>query len=600
MALIRLLGFQGAAPKIDKRYLKPSQAQTAENCKLSSGAAEGWRTNAQIKELAIAGEVKTIYQTDTDEWLQFNQDVDIVKSQLADDATDRLYYTGTDALRVTNNTLIDVGGNDEFPEDSYIVGIPAPTGALTAALSGTHTTPIDTAYAYTFVNDWGEESAPSPVSNTISADFTTGSVDLTTIDAAPAGDYVPIAKWRIYRVAVGQTGAEYLFVAEVTINTSSPQYNDAVDNVDLGEVLPTEDWDFPPANLIGLTEMANGIFAGFVNNTVYFCEAYVPYAWPEKYTFTFPVDIVGLASFGSTLIVTTKSNPYSITGVAPESMSMTKLPHRQPCVSKRSLVSMLDGVAYACPDGVFFIGQAGTRLLTKDYYTRDEWSALTPSASLAAQYDGRYMIFFNTTKQGFIFDESGPISLNVEADALWVDDEGDRLYMAVYDQINAVTNVKEFNAGGERLNFTWKSKLFTLSKKSSMSAAKMSASFSELVTQEEAAAVQAERTYLQGLNDTIISSGIGIGDVNGFEVNGFAVNGNNFYILPAVPTVTSYVIRVFGDNTLIHEQSVFNDKPIRIPIKNKYNGYEIEIAGQYPIREVLVATSIRELKAHGS
>jgi len=596
MPRINLHGFLGAAPKIDARYLTPNQAQVSDNCKLSSGAVEGWRTNAQTKELALGGEVQTIHRAEGGQWLQFNVDVDIVKSQLADDATDKLYYTGTGEYRVTNNTLIDIGGNDEFPEDSYIAGLPAPTGAPTAALVGTHTVPSDTAYIYTFVNAWGEESAPSPVSNIVAADFTTGSVDLTGLSAAPAGDYVPITTWRIYRIAVGQTGADYLFVADVAINVSTPQYNDLILGTGLGETITVEDWDFPPADLIGLTEMANGIFAGFVGNVVYFCEPYVPYAWPEKYTFTFPVDIVGIASFGSTLIVTTKSNPYSVSGLSPDSMSMTKLPHRQACVSKRSLISMMDGVVYACPDGLFYIGDSGAKLITKEHYTRDEWSELTPSGSVAAQYDGRYVIFFGTTKNGFIFDEKGPVGLNVEADALWVDDEGDKLYIAIYDQINQVTNVKEFNAGGSRLNYTWRSKAFSMPKKTSMSAAKINAAFDDLITQEELDAIQAERDYLEGLNAAVIASGEGIGDINGCEVNCRAVNGHDLYDLPEVPTITSYVMRVFGDGNLIHERSVFSIEPFRIPISSKYNKYEIEVAGQYPIREVVIATSIRELQ----
>lgn len=680
MSTIRLHGFSGIAPKLDPVFLKPHQSQVAINSRLDGGALRAWRSNSNIAGLDLASEIKTIYQMPAGEWLQFNQDVDIVKSQLADDATDRHYFTGTDVPRVTNNTLVDssapssgtvdgatqanpcvlndtahglftgakitpsdVGGmveiNDieftvtvidadnfsldgidstaytafssagtwartlnEFPEDSYVLGVPAPTTAPTATLvSGAPVTPVDTAYVYTFVNAWGEESAPSPVSNIVACDFDVESIDLTTMDAAPTGDYVPISSWRIYRVASGTVGAEYLFVAEVTINTSSPQYNDSILTDALVEVIPTEDWNFPPSGLIGLTEMANGIFAGFVGNKVYFCEPYVPYAWPEKYSYTVPFDIVGLGSFGSTLVVMTKSRPYTITGTTPESMSPSKLPERQACVSKRSIVSFGLGVAYACPDGVYYIGEDGKRLLTEHYYTRKEWQDLVPTASHAERYDGNYVIFFTQSKTGLLIDpETGPTTLSIDADAVWSDDEGDRLYMAIYDDVALTTNINEFNAGGGRLVYTWRSKRFIMPQLLAMTSCKMNADYDATLSQTELDELQAERDALEILNAALISSGDLCSSINGNQINEYPVNGDCLWILPTVPVVSSYVLKIYGDDNLLVEQTVNSVAPFRVNIEERYNDYEIEISGQYPVRDVVLATSIRELKAYAA
>lgn len=599
MPLVRLHGFLGLAPKIDPVFLNAGQSQVAINTRLDGGALRSWRGTLFTTGLALPGEVKTIYRMPTGEWLQFNEDVDIVKNPLADDATDRHYYTGTDVPRVTNNALVDIGGDNEYPEDSYILGVPAPTGAPTATLVGTHTAPEDTAYVYTFVNAWGEESAPSPVSNIVAADFSTGSVDLTTMDAAPAGDYVPITSWRIYRIASGTTGAEYLFVDEVTINASSPQYNDTKATDLLGESIATEDWDAPNPEMIGLTEMANGLLAGFVGNKVYICEPYIPYAYPEKYTFTVPVDIVGLGSFGSTLIVTTKSNPYSISGITPESMSMAKLPIRQSCVSKRSIVNFERGVAYACPDGIQYIGENGSRMLTDDYYTREEWSALIPDQSHAEKYDGKYVIFLTSRKQGFVLDpSSGPVFIDIDADAVWQDDEGDRLYMAVYNEVSMSTSVREFNASGDRLVYTWRSKAFIMPQLTAMTACKMNADFDAVLSDEEIAVLQAQRDALEVLNDALIAAGDVCGSLNSHGVNNVPVNGDCLYVLPSIPTSTSYVLRIYGDDVLLVEQTVESVAPFRVPISERHNEYEIEISGSFPVRDVVMATSIRELKAY--
>ena len=126
-----------------------------------------------------------------------------------------------------------------FRSSSYKLGLPKPASALTAALNGTHTTPADTAYVYTFVSGWGEEGPPSEASNTVAADFSTGTVDLTTMEyPVPATD-LNITKYRIYRIATSVSNSEYLYVGEVIVNNNSPQFNDSVLGSDLGEVLPT-------------------------------------------------------------------------------------------------------------------------------------------------------------------------------------------------------------------------------------------------------------------------------------------------------------------------------------------------------------------------
>lgn len=602
MALIRLHGFTGLAPKIDPVYLKEYQSQSAINSRLDGGALRAWRNSKQITTLAKAGDIKTIYQMPTGEWLQFLEDVDIVKSQLADDATDRHYYTGTDTLRVTNNALVDIGGDNEYPEDSYIVGVPAPTGALTATLvPGTPTTSEDTAYVYTFVNAWGEESAPSPASNIVSVDFAAGeSVNLTSFDSVPAGDYVPITKYRVYRAAVGITGADYLFVADITISGFVEPYNDAVTTDTLGEPIPTEDWDFPPTGLVGLTAMSNGMMAGFVGNKVYICEPYIPYAFPDKYSWTIPANIIGLGFFGSTLLVITDERPFAISGVVPEAMSMVRLPIRQSGVSKRSIVNMNRGVAYACPDGVQYIGEDGVRLLTDEYYTRKEWQALVPTASHAEQVDGNYVIFFSAQGQGLLLDpQTGPLFIDIDASAVWTDEAGDRMFMAVYDPVLAITNIREFNAGGSLLVYTWRSKAFIMPQLTAMTACKMNADFDAALTADELAELQAERDAAEAANLALIAAGDVCGDLNGHEINANTVpiNGDCLYLLPDVPLAASYVLRIYGDDALLVEQTVNSVAPFRVPIVDRVNKYEIEISGQYPVRDVVLATSIRELKS---
>lgn len=678
MAVIKVRGFAGLAPKTDPQYLKPNQSQEAENCKLTSGALQAWRNSAQTAALVLDGEVQSIYRLDG-KWMQWNADVDVEPSPLAGDTTDRTYFSGLyPGMRVTDNSLIDAGvvtgsitainnGNpikvtsakhglytgakvyiesvggiteindrwftitydtedtfflnnenggsygtytsggtwtrrdNEYPEQSYLAGVPTPTTAPTASLSGSHSSPSNTAYVYTFVNEWGEESAPSPASNIVAADFSTGSVDLTGMDQTWVGHYQNITKWRIYRVSISVTDAEYLFVAEVTINGSSPQYNDSVADGDLGEAIITTDWAPPDENMTGITSMANGIMAGFYKNEVMFCEPYLPYAWPQKYNITLPYDVVAMRSFGSTLVVTTTSNPYLITGLAPETMSVTKVPHRQPCISKRSIASMGDGVIYACPDGLFFIGQSGTKLVTDQLYTRQEWQSLTPEFSVGEQYDGKYVIFFADSDTGLVFDPlvDGPTELAFDAAGLYVDQEEDKLYMTIFDDTQNLTNVKAFNSGGSRLVYTWRSKVFKLPAKMKFTAARVYATFDAALPQDEIDAIEDERTYLIGLNDAIIAAGNVNGAINTHEVNDVVVNGDELYVLPNVPDQVEYVLKVYADGELIHNVTVNGNSPLRLPADERYSEYEVELSGTFPVQSVTLATSVRELIKNG-
>lgn len=130
-------------------------------------------------------------------------------------------------------------------------------------------------YLYTYVTDWGEESAPSPVS--VGLDVDQDDEVNITIGPAPPGRH--IAKWRFYASSVGSNGAAFQFLAEdavgITTGTANPRAM-------LGEVCPTITWAEPPANLRGLTGMPNGVMAGHFDNVVCFCEPYVHYAWPVE------------------------------------------------------------------------------------------------------------------------------------------------------------------------------------------------------------------------------------------------------------------------------------------------------------------------------
>jgi len=312
-------------------------------------------------------------------------------------------------------------------------------------------------YAYTFVNKesgFEFESAPSAASSSVDVrDDQT--VSLSGFSNVPSG-YV-ITHKRIYRSVSGV----FLFVAEIT--AADANFTDDVKPDLLGEQLPTLTWAEPPQTLTGLTNLPNGLMAGFSGRDVYFCDPYHPHAWPEQYIQTLDYPVVGLGRMDTTLAVLTKGTPYLIQGTHPSGMAVVKSDLEQACVSKNSIVSLMGGVLYAAPDGLMLLSAGGSRIVTEQLFTFKQWQAFfKPESIHAYQQDNQYIGFYDngTTQGGFIFDvRSGQFILHdMYADAGYHDLLRDKLFLVVDDSGN---KVKPWGYGSSK-SYIWKTKKFTL------------------------------------------------------------------------------------------------------------------------------------------
>jgi hypothetical protein len=406
---------------------------------------------------------QTIYRmgrdvaSDTQYWLSWTGVVDAVRGSIADDTTERTYYSGDGFPKWTDNTMALASA--PYPTAWRQLGIPAPATACTLAASGGVATTTETRYyVYTFVSDKGEEGAPSAVSLALTCK-TDDTVAISALAAAPAGNF-GINRKRIYRTQSGSDGsAEFFFLREIasTLTTTTD------DKRALGEVLPSVTWLTPPADLTGLTGLWNGMMAGITGNAVRFCEAYKPYAWPLAYE-VMPPDAkpVALGKFGQNLLVLTTGKPVLVTGGSPDAMADQTLEIAEACVSARSVVSFGHGVAWACPDGLAYYGAGGAKMLTNGLMTRDDWQAIKPDTLVAGSYEGAYLGFYTVSgvTKGFLIDPLSPSGLyftDIPGSAVFFDELQDQLY--VLDG----ASVKKWDAGSA-LTATFRSKLFRLPK----------------------------------------------------------------------------------------------------------------------------------------
>ena len=463
MALIGIKGFNGMKPIVHPLRIEQGDAQLARDVRLISGALAPLRGTTTLKSTTTATP-QTIYRygtsaTETNYWLEFPGDVDVVRSPIAADQYDRLYWTDGVAPRYAPNSLIVSGAS--YPGASYLLGVPKPSTAPTITASTAPTEAVHTesrTYVITFVSAYGEEGPPSDASAVVSVN-NTQSVTVS-IPGNPGGNRNLTLK-RIYRSSAVGSQAYFQFVAEVPIATVT--YTDTKTQAQLGEVLQSQDWNPPPDALKGLRMMANGVAVGFVGNTVYMSEPNLPHAWPNEY----PIDaeIVGLGTFGQTVVVMTKTFPYMLQGVDPAAMSTTKLELRQACVAKRSIVETGDGVIYASPDGLVSIGGGGIQVVTQDTLSRDQWQTYKPDSFQAYLYNGRWHGFYNTGSQRgvLIFDFTGQ-GARMTTSALgsggaqpitagFQDASTDKLYLA---QGGSIVRWDD----GSNLPYLWRSKIF--------------------------------------------------------------------------------------------------------------------------------------------
>ena len=131
---------------------------------------------------------------------------------------------------------------------------------------------------------------------------------------------------------------------------------------------------YPNGQMLGLTAMANGIFAGFSGKRICFSEPFY-HTRPVAYRITLEEEIVSIAMAGQVLFIATKGTPYIAAGTDPQSMSVVRMEAAQACLNKESLVDMGDLAIYASPDGL--VGASGSEIsiLTAGLITPKQWQA---------------------------------------------------------------------------------------------------------------------------------------------------------------------------------------------------------------------------------
>ena len=538
-----ITSFTGEVPRLDSHLLEDTQAEAAIDCRLTNGSLRAYR--APFDEQVLNDTPKTIYLYRNEGeryWFDWTTDVDVIRSPVADDPNNRVYYTGTvKGPRYTDNGLALSGGSD-YPVNDLQLGIPEPDVAPVVSLSGT---PLEDAeevdaetrfYTHTWVDRNGREGPPSLPSGEIVVK--PGETVDITVGASPGAVDLNITHFRVYTST--QVGV-YQLCTQInnsgTIGTDTPVgVTSVVDETPMdrrGDILETIGWVAPPKNLQGMVVLPGGVAVGFSGKELMFSEPYHLYAWPAAYRLTVDYEIKSLAVAANSVIIATEGYPYVAFGTEPSAMTLERLDTAHACISKRSMIDTGDMALYASPDGLVRIAGGRADLMTRNIINPEDWRArFQPDTIHACFHDGRYFGFYGDSVNGggFIFSpDSGTFTeLGTYADACYRDLQDDSLYLAIGDTIKA------WDKGSELMPYRWRSKVFQGKPAAFTSARIMADSYDNL---------------------------------------GF---------------------RVFRDGELVLELQVASDRGFRLPA-GRGSRWQFELAGTDTVTAVIVASSMAEL-----
>ncbi|MFM5335763.1 hypothetical protein ACET97_04370 [Aeromonas enteropelogenes] len=458
MPLIDIVTMRGMVPRVADHLLPDEAATLAQDCHFDRGVVAPLMGDKPVG-MTLPMVPVTLFHYYGEHWFTWDKLVEVMRSPIAQDQYNRVYFTDSDFPKLTYDTIA-TGGSTK-PTSWYRLGVPAPATppnmqSITPPSEAKDDDPTDDEsrfYVETYVTAVGEEGAPGPASGKISITVP-GSTVVVALSPVPTNNS-NITRRRLYRSVAGGGIADFLLVADLPIATAT--HSDSKKEEELGPPLETFDYAMPPDAMRGICQMANGICAGFLDNAVLFSEPFLPYAWPDKYKLTTEHDIVAIAAIDTALVVGTKGYPYLFQGVSPSAITGQKLSSlQQACISARSMVALDGLVLYASPDGLVGVGADGVHLVTEQMITRSQWQALGPDSLRAWYSEGKYVALTDT--HGFVFDpKSGDLRwLSGRWDAAVSDMQRDALILAKGNQV--------FLWHGEvtPLSLRWRSKVFIL------------------------------------------------------------------------------------------------------------------------------------------
>lgn len=619
--------FSGIAPRIAPRLLPATLAQEALDVKLWSGELRPHYADEILQY--IPSNIQSIYRykwkNKTYNWLMWPYETRVAKGPVYDDENNRIYFMNQGGFFVTDSSLLlDQDYNTTFTpgESCYHVAIPQPGQTDFWVYGGTGSGDVESrSYVYCYVRQWpdgtidvGKSSGPLKNYTRYTVDVRPGQTVAMSMEdpllTHHNGAVRGINKIYIYRSEVTSAGqAVYSYVDQFDVNTervtNNPnavwrtnyyEYIDSKPNTSLGEACPSLYWDAPVDGLKGLVSLQNGLFAAYKDSTVYVSDWNAPHAWPYEHTVTIDYPIVGLGSFGNTIVVCTEAAPVLIVVQDPTNPTTKAIQENCPCVSADSIVNTRNGVIFASQNGLVLINSTSPTFITEKLLTQDEWLPLHPESLKGAFLNNTYYGFFTNptdTAAGFIFDldsytystvynsivSSGMVYTTQPAKVVYNDIEQSQLYVCYPLENGTQYSLCSF-ASDSRINksFRWRSKVNV----SPQGLFNLSAARVMMTSQSS----QKENEHIW--EGKLTGSSLAARVMDGEPINGWCKTNE---LELADTTVFNYYV----DGELKYSREVKDSKPFRLPSGFRGETIEVEVKSNAYIHSITLASSMGEL-----
>lgn len=609
-----LSNYLGMFPRFQPYLIDDMAAQLLVDGNITSGGLEAFRRDYDVYKLDKLYEDMYLYKYPNGykQWLLFDADVDLVRSAVIDDKTNQVFITGLGDLRTFDAETLSKSDKTITKDNSVKASITQPQAPGLTLVTGKGNTKSTRAYMIAYARHWdggkidlGPTSLPA-VSSTgetyVDADET-HVAKLTNIPLNPNADDERAHWVYIYRSSVTSSGqGQWRYVTSfnskggflpkgVTYDsqTGSYSFTDEYKEEDLGEVATNLIWSCPEG-LQGIINVGNGVFAAYKGNTVYLSEPYQGHAFPAEYAIPLDYNVVGLGSFGNTLVICTESNTYTVVVSNPAAAILRPIQEAHACVSKNSIVSMADSVIYATAYGLIRVTGDGATRITYPIISDIAWSKYNPKTIKAASYQGKYLMFFNSDLleySGCVIDfeeiKTGVLGLSLKISCLWQDDSSSNVYV---QYISPETLDPRIFAFGEnpslRRVYKWRSKKFINTfGLTTLAAGKVNFN-------DDSAQIKDE--------DFIYEpswAAIDMNYVNMFPINGDANTGKYWANKLSRQWCT---LDFYADDRIRKTVTVHNNFPFRLPAGFRADSFYVDITSTMPISRVQLATSFGELE----
>lgn len=348
-------------------------------------------TQANLKEFLVAWNTKIYKLSETTPW-----------------AGTALYSTGTTDFTVTAdkdtyfcdflNTCYFVNGTDGvFKYDrtfARIMGITAPTVkcAGTSAGSSGYLGAGDYKYMYTWVDEDGYESNPSPTSDAITA---TALATISLTDVANSTDPKIVSK-NIYRTSVG--GAIYYYEGEIADNTTTT-FSSTIADSSLGTEVKTNH-TAPPTTSHLIAKRRNKLYLAY-NDYLYPSYTsdveYFPALWRQRTGNS--QKIKGLLEQLTALPVTTEDSIERLVGTDEDNFEFKNSYSTEGCVAIRSYVNCDNLIVYLGHNGINYFDGVSSGIFSKavNEYIKDNIVDAYRHLSCAVYWDNKYILCYPKT-----------------------------------------------------------------------------------------------------------------------------------------------------------------------------------------------------------